>query len=442
MSGIRILLSVCLLLTLSCSSSTQNEPGDTSEPILDEGVVTDTGAAIDEGTVADEGTAEPDAQEAEDLGGATAELPEVIDEGPVAPEPKTYTMITVNAGLAYGYVPYSEQRRDQVIAALSELDADVLCIQEVWNEPDYTEVEQTLTSKGYTVHVYVTDGNTSQGCTEEEAQPLVDCSNENNCTELPGSEFTDCVLANCGAAIGQVSQGCLGCLANDLTRSLAEMQENCIGVEEVNSWAYGGHNGLIMALKDPDTEFEGSDFEASLNWRSSIKATAPSMKNTIPAIDSVICTHLTSYLSNVPYNGPFAGYTEENAQQVDGLIATSPEGNHIIMGDLNVGPENTDAGISAELPENFAKFIEANWVAVNTSECTWCPPENNLLNDTSAMHNIDHILLNESLAAQVSTTNTIIWKDSITITDDENQEVEVHLSDHFGLRTELAPNGE
>ncbi len=406
MKGFPILISICVLLLCACSGGSDTPDPDITQTNPDEGPG-DMGTAIDEGTP--------------------------------APEPKTYTMITLNAGLAYGYVPYSEQRREQVMAAIGELDADVLCLQEVWTEEDRDQVAATLEGKGYTAHVYVTTGAPSQGCTEEEAQPLVDCSNDNGCTELPGSEFTDCVLANCGAAIGQVSQGCLGCLANDLTRSLEDMQTNCIGVEEVNSWAYDGHNGLVMATKSPDTVFEGKDFEASLTWRSYITATSPSMAESVPAIDSITCTHLTSFLGNVPYIGPFAGYEEENAQEIDVLLAAMPEGNHVIMGDLNTGPENTDTGISSELPDNFSKFTDTNWLPSNVDNCTWCPPENNLLSDTSAMHNIDHILLNESLAAAVTPSITILWKAPITIVDTENNEIDAHLSDHFGVRVELTP---
>ena len=130
MKGFRILVSICVLLLSACSGGSDETPDpDTTQSPTDEGQVTDEGLGEVDATT-DEGFVEEDLPSTEDTGAGISELPEVVDEGPPPPEPQTYTMITLNAGLAYGYVPYSEQRREQVMAAISELDADILCLQE------------------------------------------------------------------------------------------------------------------------------------------------------------------------------------------------------------------------------------------------------------------------------------------------------------------------
>ena len=41
-------------------------------------------------------------------------------------------VVTYNVGLARGFVDYADQRAEPVAAAVAALDADVVCLQEVW----------------------------------------------------------------------------------------------------------------------------------------------------------------------------------------------------------------------------------------------------------------------------------------------------------------------
>ena len=52
------------------------------------------------------------------------------------------SVLTWNVGLAYGFVPYSPERQPAVVDAVAALDADVVCLNEVWTEADIAAIPQ------------------------------------------------------------------------------------------------------------------------------------------------------------------------------------------------------------------------------------------------------------------------------------------------------------
>jgi len=429
---------IAVVFLASCSSdsappqdihdgTTANDAVVDAQPPADaDGITTDQTDTLVDVEVTDDGQSGVDTDADQPADGGASDVQEAGWDAP-------YSVVTWNVGLAYGYVPYAEERRAAVLEALGELDDHVVCLQEVWTVEDREAVRSVLESSGYTVEIYETTG-TGGGCSEEEVQPLLACIEEFGCETHPDG-LVGCVTGSCPTQLAELSSGCLGCLTVDLTRALPDMMTNCLENEEADGFAFSGHNGLVLATKDPETVFGHGDFEASLTWRSYITATIPKLADCDPALDLVVCTHLTADLSNVPYTGSFGSYEAENAQQVDQLLAqVNPDQNVILLGDFNTGPELPENGLTAELPDNFTKFTDAGWITIFTEECTWCPDGNALLTDGAPDRVIDHILLSPSLAASSAQTSVRVMDQGISIEDQSGEEMSAHLSDHFGVR--------
>ncbi|MBR57486.1 MAG: hypothetical protein CMH54_05430 [Myxococcales bacterium] len=401
--------------------------------------------------------------------GGTESTEDVTD---TSPEPtEILTMATWNVGLAYEFVDYAEERQPLVLNELANLeDIDVLCLQEVWTEDDRTAVKETLEGKGYAVHIYHTEGTKGGGCTLENSQPMLDCVAEYGCEET--DDMVGCAVDNCSTEMAGLGNECLGCLTNDLTRTLDQMMENCLENEEASSWSNGGHNGLVLAIKpeisESDILFGEGDMAAYLVWRSYLTGT---WLNSDGEPVTAVCTHLTAVFSSIPYLGFMTEndtvksdceaacadledptscihrcyYTAEQAGQIDQLLALdlgedetygaigAPD---FILGDLNCGPDVQESGLVGDVEENYQRLVDAGWTSANTTVCTWCGLENEILSDAGSDHVIDHVLLSSDVVAKYNVESTRIMDQSYTITSEEG-ELTTSLSDHFGVAVTL-----
>jgi len=354
------------------------------------------------------------------------------DQSPHPGLDHSISVTTWNVGLAYGYVDFAEERQSAIVQALAGLDSDVVCLQEVWTEDDQVAVQAKLEASGYRVHIYQTDGGgVTGGCSEEEAEPLKNCVYDNQCDEVPQDELVDCVTGKCGEQLAEVSSGCTGCLVQNLSLPVDEIMLQCIGVSGTGAFSYGGHNGLVLASKTPLESVEEVDFDASLTFRSYIKATVPAHN-----VD-VVCTHLTASLS-APYTGAYSGYEEEQAQQIDQMLnALSTSTRTILMGDMNTGPTNTDAGTVSELPANYEKFTDAGWTSHTLETCTWCPDGNTLIG-SGPDRTIDHIMTSSDWPSNTMASAVRNYDGVVSIQDENGVDMEVNLSDHFGMTATIS----
>ena len=51
-------------------------------------------------------------------------------------EPQEVTLDTFNTALAGAFIPYEAERRQPIAEAMAATDADIICLQEVWNQAD------------------------------------------------------------------------------------------------------------------------------------------------------------------------------------------------------------------------------------------------------------------------------------------------------------------
>jgi len=337
-------------------------------------------------------------------------------------EGSAMSVLTWNVGLAYGFVPYSPERQPAVVEAVAALDADVVCLNEVWTEADITAITEAAaaTFPHHAVEMTLEEGASGEpACTPEEAEPLKVCA-ESNCADT--DDLTGCVLTFCAAEFDALSDTCTACAAANIgLNDVDAILEVCTSGSGTFSW--GGHNGLLMLSRLPMAEVTYTTMDSWLVQRGLLAATVDGVE--------VGCTHLAAELTVPAYGGAtYASYSEENAAQMAQVLATlegRPGDKRVLLGDLNTGP--AAGSLSAELPESWA--LASGWADPNVDSaapfCTWCVE--NPLTGALADLAIDHVLVQGMAAGSPSR----IGDAPITVTGADG-EATVALSDHYGLQ--------
>ena len=352
---------------------------------------------------------------------------------------------TYNAGLATGYVDYAPERLPLLGPAIAAVDADVICLQEVWTDADRDAL--IAATKASFPHSYfeVTDGREHDGgastegpaCTPEESDPLAACAAE-HCAEVAPENLAGCVLPNCGDQFNALSDVCQGCVFENLGKPAAEIITLCQSEDsgEGGGWVYDGRNGLLILSRATLSDTEMLLFDSYANVRVGLHAIA--LTDGLDEVD-VYCTHLSAGLSSVPYAGEADSWEAEQAAQIaafTGWIASTADAATptFIAGDMNCGPAK--GAMPAEFPDNYAGFgvgtggRSAPFVDATEELCTWCGVDNPLIGDDSERV-IDHVLV-ENLPEGVSASAARILDQPVTLNID-GQDTESRLSDHYGV---------
>jgi len=355
------------------------------------------------------------------------------------------TVATYNAGLAMGFVDYAPERQPLIGPALSGLDVDVICVQEVWNDDSISAVIES--TKAVYPHAYYeltedeTEG-TEPPCTEEGTVELKACVLK-NCGEEAPANLGDCALEFCAVEFGAMKpKECVNCVAANI--GLAETADTVddainaiIGacLESAGGvYAYEGRNGVMILSRFPLTGTEFSRFDSYLNVRVLLHAIAD-----VPDIGpvDVFCTHLTATLDSVPYQGEFESWENEQATQIDAALpwianhedSTTPT---VVMGDMNCGPEKGE--IPAGYPANFQKFTDAAFLAPYIDQpgtpCTWCG--DNPLVGGGDSRIIDHVLF-KNVPEGVTFDAARVMDQPVTFSAGD-EDVESRYSDHYGAQ--------
>lgn len=351
------------------------------------------------------------------------------------------TFETYNVGLARGFVPHARDRLDAVAEAVAQSPSDVLCLQEVWLVRDEQDewastqidaiAEEASEAFPNTYHEITSEG-AAVSCTSDEADPLETCVRA-ECDGVDPDDLADCALEFCESEFLGLSPSCQECVTGQLGSPLDDIIDVCTG-EGAEAFSYGGHNGLMLMSRHELQDTEFTNFESTLVQRTALRSVVE-----VPDFGEVdvYCTHLAADLSNVPYTGDtYASFAEENAAQVDALLEwidqTATTGNVVLMGDMNSGPAVGD--LEAELVDSYTKFEDATfaspYVEQADPECTYCGT--NTLNDGDANKAIDHVFLDFEGAAEV--TNVERTFDATQSIEVDGDPMDLHLSDHFGVR--------
>lgn len=359
------------------------------------------------------------------------------DDAPVVPA-EPFTVVTYNAGLAVGFVPGAESRAPLVAEALKDVEADVICLQEVWLPEHVAAIEAA--AEGLYPYTFAPAPRQSSdaGCAPGEVDGLVECVEE-SCDFDCVDDVPNCVSAECGLDFITLPKDCLRCAMANVGETPSTIAETC--TEAPIEYAYGGSFGTMLLSKHPLGTVEEHVFFSTANSRSVLHAELDI--DGVPL--SVFCTHLTPVFDSLPFPREGTGVAIERwaAEQLDqiseltGWIDEVGGERKILLGDLNTGPGTDDA--IADAPAGYESLVAAGWevpyVALD-GRCTFCD-DNPLIagpdDDTGRL--IDHVMLKGPIEAESATR---ILEQDVSADSCYVDLSTTALSDHYGVSAVLS----
>jgi endonuclease/exonuclease/phosphatase family metal-dependent hydrolase len=385
---------------------------------------------------------------------------------------------TFNVALAGAFIPLEAERRPFIVDAIANSNADILCLQEVWDQSDKVAIRDAAAA-AYPHSAFFEDNldtpiedDTNQ---EGEVPPLPEtapCAGEPLTTQLNAG--VDCLEANCSTPDGRTTsaecaedqclvevlnlitapppQRCYACLVTQLpTELLSDIRSRCPTVVN-QDLAFQGQNGVMILSRHPLKNAEELVVPGTWNRRTILSATAELPNG---AELDVYCNHLTpifvstAIVNTFPYTGQYgdgttnpSAWQAEQELQAEKLInyvnETSGSRPAVILGDLNTGRAYPAQDIVAEGEETL-DLLEAAFTPAYTAAyleaplCTFCStnPVTNPTDDPDERSVwIDHIQLHNLASDSVLSTARIFDEDVVPVGDEM-----VPLSDHFGMRS-------
>lgn len=335
--------------------------------------------------------------------------------------PDRLSLLTFNAGLAHGAVGFARERLPAIVGALAREQADVVCLQEVWDDRDFETLRRELADIYPHVLRRGVPGAHMEGaaCTDLGAVLAAKVCVSTQC-EPRGLPIGACVSTTgpCHARLRALGDDCALCLAANGDRPLA-----CLA-GKADRFVFDGSHGLALMsrLELEDTDFTA--FDSELIRRGVLSAEVGGRR--------VHCTHLSSGLGALPYprRGRHGSWDGEHAAEIDALVAMTSPGCSILLGDLNAGPP-----IGTSRPEREQRFRALTAAGYGSHwpdpMCTWC--EDNPIGTGSRDRWIDHILF-RGCGERVHYRRVLDGAFTIR-TEDTDQTI--RLSDHYGLEAVL-----
>jgi endonuclease/exonuclease/phosphatase family metal-dependent hydrolase len=342
------------------------------------------------------------------------------------------SFVTYNAGLAVGFVPGASTRGADTAAAVAALDADVVCLQEVWLPADVAAFEAAAASAF--PHVYFPTPapvvDIEPACDDGELDTLLQCF-EDNCVDVCIDDQAECLLSSCALPFAGLPPDCGGCVQANVGGTPDTVREAC--ESSTVRYAYGGSFGTGLLSKFPLIDPGHEDFESTTNRRGVIHAVLDA-----PGADlDVWCTHLAADLSPIPYTGASASWAAEQADQIVGSMeiidAAAFDGDVVWLGDFNTGPDIP--GGEEELPENYDLIVGAGFVDPYVEQdqpCTFCA-DNPIVTSTGDSRTIDHVFVRGSDAGFGASR---VMDQPVEIDHCDTPGPGAH-SDHYGVRVTL-----
>lgn len=355
------------------------------------------------------------------------------------------TLTTFNAGLAPGLSPLVAERgalaieaiaRDAELATMTdESGIHVLCAQEFWAEEQWSALTAaTAATRPYALRMEPIPG--TGRCSPEELEPLGACL-ATNC-DVSAEEILACGQAECAIEVATISGACLPCVLDNAPFGFEAVGTACINPDaagdEREPALYGGAVDIGLLTNAPVIASGSRELDSYFVRAGVLYAF---LDDDTDADLHVFCTHLGSPLG-LPYQGAHGDYEGEHDAQIAELLEfidekTDDGDKVVLLGDLNMGPATN--GLSAELPEHFARLVpgaDFESPALERPFCTWCS-ENSWLADDTGSSMIDHVLLRGPHQAVVSSRP--VFKEPASI---DGVQEPAHLSDHFGAEVRLS----
>jgi endonuclease/exonuclease/phosphatase family metal-dependent hydrolase len=346
---------------------------------------------------------------------------------------------TYNMGLAHGAVALAEERIDPLVAAMSESNADVLCLQEVWTDDDAEAIADAVAGQYPYSFRQKTKNDSSDwfACTPgqwDDLYSLNSCVSEK--CKPQGISMFECIKQDpeargqCADEYEPITDSCKLCLSANATNPLT------CALWKAPLFANDGRNGLMLISKHEIHNPEYIPFETYVIKRGVLAADVAGFH--------VQCTHLTADLGSVPYpaESSFGSWKEEHMASLQAMADDAGGECTVLFGDLNTGPASE--GVDAELPENFDALLDLGYVDGWTDEqvCTHCGENplvcSNMERCGGHSSRIDHVLL-MNCADDYNMSYMRVYDQEIQVRDKDGATHDTRLSDHYGLSVVLSP---
>ena len=198
-------------------------------------------------------------------------------------------MATFNAGLAVGVVNLASERVAWVARAMRDVEADLVCLQEVWLDEHWDRIVAATTAGLPSAlrpspaperdAAAIGSSTGAPACAADEVTPIASCV-KRNCAHLSSDQLAACAIARCRTAAKRLSAACATCLATDPTGTLEAILEPCVGsgtqqrlgTAESRLVAYGGSYGLGLLTRETIVAQDTLRLETDLNARAAVHA--------------------------------------------------------------------------------------------------------------------------------------------------------------------------
>lgn len=335
-------------------------------------------------------------------------------------------------------------RREALIQELRRLDADVVCLQEVWIGQDVERITSELFdvySHTYSkIHnpgrfggnVPSQSGPSMAPCNYHDAMNFAKCAMRNKCIK---KKYTDgqlyfCLNIHCNIEYKRLSQKCMTCVTSCSSRTfkLKKIYRNCIGngLPAINMRTLN-EPGILLLSKRPLLNAKYTDFHPYTKEfieRGYIEADTYDF-------GKVVCTHTTNNMEDyfeieLSRMGAFSNYVEQGHSERTELIETFGNSYPIIIaGDFNTG-DSFGPLINSDLPQEF-RYLARYFDVTPVKTCTLCWPHENIYNTLSkATLNtvVDHVFYK---GHKVVAMSRVITPEYAVLFDT------LPLSDHYGV---------
>jgi endonuclease/exonuclease/phosphatase family metal-dependent hydrolase len=342
-----------------------------------------------------------------------------------------FAAVTYNLGLATGFVPATPDRAPLAIEAITAVEADALCVQEVWAPEHVTQLGQAAAT-AYPHQLFPQaqpETSDTPACQQGDLDGLLECI-DTECSEACDDELIDCVFASCALDFVFLETTCMGCVQAEVGGSLEDIEAACMQGD--TRYAYQGAFGTGLLSAHPILESEELVLDSTTNRRGVTHAVLDAPAGEV----DVYCTHLTAVFDIIPYPKEEGSWEEEQAEQIetmlDWIVATAGDGPRVLMGDFNTGPEIGDSAAEAE--DNYellaASGLDNAWVE-SEGACTYCPGNPlNVGDEDDSGRVIDHVF---AAGFEGEASGELLFTDEIEV-ERCGEPFTAALSDHYGLR--------
>eukprot|EP00735_Rhodelphis_limneticus_P009318 TRINITY_DN2684_c0_g1::TRINITY_DN2684_c0_g1_i1::g.26246::m.26246 TRINITY_DN2684_c0_g1::TRINITY_DN2684_c0_g1_i1::g.26246 ORF type:complete len:2107 (-),score=747.28,sp/P10493/NID1_MOUSE/42.33/3e-31,sp/P10493/NID1_MOUSE/41.57/2e-10,Exo_endo_phos/PF03372.18/18,Exo_endo_phos/PF03372.18/1e-07,Exo_endo_phos/PF03372.18/8.7e-12,Exo_endo_phos/PF03372.18/3e-07,Exo_endo_phos/PF03372.18/1e-08,EGF_3/PF12947.2/3.3e-08,EGF_3/PF12947.2/0.00018,EGF_3/PF12947.2/2e-08,EGF_3/PF12947.2/2e-08,EGF_CA/PF07645.10/1.5e+0 len=367
----------------------------------------------------------------------------------------TSRFVSYNLGLLTTMPAYAE-RRSAVEDTLLDgtKDVDVLCLQEVWEEPDQRLVKDVLADRFPHVHSFVDFSASSTAsapaCTAD-VLPLAQCAND-KCLASFAQGFTAgyyCVMTQCNDTYVDIYKtDCDRCLKYQLGAQWPDLSGAVTTCVTDVSRSYPMTAGIMLFTRTPMFRKDKLEFNSVQIDRGLLYGEVDDARGL--GRMGLMCTHLTDqgdprYYGPEPY-GHYSTFELEQRHeifQLDSFLSAKEVPSFVLMGDLNTGPANPDTEVTASFPENYELLLEQGWYNPyvghdNLGSCTWC--DDNTLAvaqyPNTTLEILDHVMLRGQIShAYMLSTGLRFHTHPLNIND--SGLIVTDPSDHYGVHVEV-----